>query len=66
MTAEAPARRAAAPLSPHRSLHEIPFANGLVSSKGNLRAHALDSFRERIYLRRDERTPTRSFTTSRP
>lgn len=45
--------------APHRSFHDVPFANGLVSSKLNLEANAVDSFREHIYSQRDARTPTR-------
>ena len=49
---------------PHRSFHQLPFSNGLTSSKVNLEKHRIDSFREHIYSNYDEQTRTRDFCRS--
>ncbi len=54
----------ALPLHPHRSFHQLPFSNGLVSAKVNLETDRVDSFREHIYSYHDEFTPTRDFCRS--
>lgn len=46
---------------PHRSFHQLPFSNGLSSSKVNLEKNRIDSFREHIYSNFDEHTATRDF-----
>lgn len=55
------AKAVAERFSPQQSFWEIPFANGLTSSKFNTTRRVFDSFREHIYSQYDEHTRTRDF-----
>ncbi len=61
LSAAAWARQVAERFSPQQSFWEIPFANGLTSSKFNTTRRVFDSFREHIYSQYDEQTTTRDF-----
>lgn len=63
LSAAAWARAVAERFSAQQSFWEIPFANGLASSKFNATRRVFDSFREHIYSQYDEQTRTRDFAS---